>query len=95
MEIAALAGGVPPNDGVYGLAEIVLPEGSVVNARALALVVAANTETSNRVVNLLPASQAKTYPDHVAGGSYGSAFVYRPTEPPMAPAVSKATWATP
>lgn len=74
--LAFCGGDIPPNEGVYALAEVIAPEGSVVNARDPAPVVAANTETSNRIVDVLLAALAKAYPDSVPGGSYGSACVY-------------------
>lgn len=75
--VLALCGGdIPANEGVYGVAEISAPEGSVVNARDPAPVVAANTETSNRLVDILLAALAQAYPESVPGGSYGSACVY-------------------
>jgi N-methylhydantoinase B len=74
--MAFVGGGIPPNSGVYDVAEIVAPEGSIVNASYPASVVAANTETSNRVVDILLAALAKAYPDRVPAGSYGSACVY-------------------
>lgn len=69
-------GGVAPNEGVYSVAEIVAPPGSVVNAAPPAPVVAANTETSNRLADIMLAALAKAYPDRVPAGSYGSACVY-------------------
>lgn len=75
--LMGLSGGdVPPNSGVYDVAEITAPEGSVVNASYPSPVVAANTETSNRIVDVLLAALSKAYPRHVPGGSYGSACVY-------------------
>ncbi len=75
--LLALAGGdIPPNEGVYTLARVTAPEGTVVNAAYPAAVVAANTETSNRTVDILMAALAKAYPDRVSAGSYGSACVY-------------------
>ncbi len=75
--LLSLAGGdVPPNEGVYGVAEITAPAGTIVNASYPAAVVAANTETSNRVVDVLMAALAKAYPERVPAGSYGSACVY-------------------
>jgi N-methylhydantoinase B len=69
-------GGVAPNEGVYGLAGIVAPAGTVVNATPPAPVVAANTETSNRLADIMLAALAKAYPERVPAGSYGSACVY-------------------
>jgi N-methylhydantoinase B len=74
--MAFAGGGIPPNSGVYNVAEIVAPEGTIVNASYPAAVVAANTETSNRMVDILLAALAKAYPDRVPAGSYGSACVY-------------------
>lgn len=75
--LMAFAGGdIPPNSGIYHVAEIIAPEGTIVNASYPAAVVAANTETSNRIVDILLAALAKSYPDHVPAGSYGSACVY-------------------
>lgn len=75
--LLALAGGeIPPNNGVYEVARIIAPEGTIVNAVYPAPVVAANTETSNRIVDILLAALAKAYPDRVSAGSYGSACVY-------------------
>ena len=68
--------GVPPNEGVYEVATIVAPEGSIVNAQSPSPVVAANTETSNRIVDVILGALAKAYPDQVPAGSYGSACVY-------------------
>lgn len=75
--LLAFAGGdIPPNSGVYDVAEIEAPEGTIVNATYPAAVVAANTETSNRMVDILLAALAKAYPEQVPAGSYGSACVY-------------------
>ncbi len=75
--LLSLAGGdIPPNEGVYDVATITAPEGSVVNAVAPYPVVAANTETSNRIVDVLLAALAQAYPERVPAGSYGSACVY-------------------
>ncbi|MBX9844528.1 MAG: hydantoinase B/oxoprolinase family protein [Xanthobacteraceae bacterium] len=75
--LLAFAGGdIPPNGGIYGVAEIAVPQGSIVSAAYPAAVVAANTETSNRIVDILLAALAKAYPGDVPAGSYGSACVY-------------------
>jgi N-methylhydantoinase B len=75
--LLCFAGGdIPPNEGVYDAAEVLAPKGSVVNAAPPAPVVAANTETSNRIVDVLLAALAKAYPERVPAGSYGSACVY-------------------
>lgn len=75
--LLSLAGGdIPPNNGIYDVAQIVAPKGSIVNAAYPAAVVAANTETSNRIVDVLLGALAKAYPERVPAGSYGSACVY-------------------
>lgn len=75
--LLALAGGhIAPNAGVYEGVEIIAPEGTVVNAVYPFPVVAANTETSNRMVDVVMGALAKAWPDQVAGGGYGSACVY-------------------
>lgn len=75
--LLAFAGGeIPPNNGVYDVAEIVAPAGTIVNAAYPSSVVAANTETSNRIVDILLAALAKAYPERTPAGSYGSACVY-------------------
>ena len=71
-----LGGDIAPNSGAYGGVRIIAPEGSLVNARPPAPVVAANTETSNRIVDILLGALAKAYPERVPAGSYGSAAVY-------------------
>lgn len=75
--VLAFAGGsIAPNSGVYENVEIIAPEGSVVNATYPAPVVGANTETANRLADILIAALGQTYPDKSAGGGYGSACVY-------------------
>jgi len=75
--ILALAGGtVPPNSGAYRPVTIAAPEGSLVNPRYPAPVVAANTETSTRIVDLLLDALAPAIPDRAVGGSYGCAGVF-------------------
>jgi len=74
--LSLVGGDVPPNEGAYTIVEIIAPPGSIVHAVYPAPVVAANTETSNRLVDILLAALAKAYPDRVPAGSYGSACVY-------------------
>lgn len=74
--LAFVGGDIWPNSGVYENVHIVAPEGTVVNATYPAPVVAANTETANRLADLLIAALSKLYPEQAAGGSYGSACVY-------------------
>lgn len=75
--LLALAGGdISPNAGVYDGVEIIAPEGTVVHAVYPFPVVAANTETSNRMVDVVMGALAQAWPEQVAGGGYGSACVY-------------------
>ena len=74
--LSFLGGDIAPNSGVYNGVEIVAPEGSIVNACYPYPVVAANTETANRLVDILMGALAKAYPELVSAGSYGSACVY-------------------
>jgi len=71
-----VGGNIPPNSGAYACASITAPENTVVNAQYPAPVVGANTETSNRIVDLLLSALGKAYPEQVPAGSYGSACVY-------------------
>lgn len=75
--VLAMAGGtVPPNSGAYRPVEVTTPEGTLVNPRYPAPVVAANTEMSNRIVDLLLDALAKAAPDLAVGGSYGCGGVW-------------------
>jgi N-methylhydantoinase B len=74
--LSFVGGDIAPNSGVYAGIEIIAPEGTIVHATYPAPVVAANTETANRLVDILMGALAKAYPDRVCAGSYGSACVY-------------------
>lgn len=74
--LSFLGGDISPNSGVYAGVGIVAPEGSIVNARYPSPVVAANTETANRIADILLGALGQAYPDLVCAGSYGSACVY-------------------
>jgi N-methylhydantoinase B len=74
--LSFVGGDIAPNSGVYAGIEIIAPEGTIVHATYPAPVVAANTETANRLVDILMGALAKAYPERVAAGSYGSACVY-------------------
>lgn len=73
--LALLGGGIPPNAGCYRPIKIIAPEGSLVNARYPVPVVAANTETSNRLVDIVFQALSDVVPEHLIAGSYGSAGV--------------------
>lgn len=74
--LSFVGGDIAPNSGVYAGIEIIAPEGTIVHATYPSPVVAANTETANRLVDILMGALAKAYPQRVAAGSYGSACVY-------------------
>lgn len=75
--LLALAGGdIAPNAGIYEGVEIIAPAGTIVHAVYPFPVVAANTETSNRMVDIVMGALAKAWPEQVAAGGYGSACVY-------------------
>jgi N-methylhydantoinase B len=71
-----LGGRIPPNSGAYRPVRITALEGTLVNATYPAPVVAGNTETSNRIVDVLLGALAQAAPERVTAGSYGSAGVY-------------------
>jgi N-methylhydantoinase B len=74
--LAALGGDVPPNSGAYRPIRITAPQGTIVHATYPAPVVSANTETSNRIVDVILGALGQAIPDRVVAGSYGSAAVY-------------------
>lgn len=74
--LSFLGGDISPNSGVYDGVEIIAPLGSIVNATYPHPVVAANTETANRIADILLGALGKAYPELVSAGSYGSACVY-------------------
>lgn len=73
--LASLGSGAEPNSGAWRLIEVVAPAGSLVAAAAPSPVVAANTETSNRIVDVVLGALAQAGSFGIAG-SYGSAAVY-------------------
>lgn len=73
----ALAGGeVQPNSGAYRPLKVTAPEGTLVNPRYPAPVVAGNTEMSNRLVDLLLEALSPAVPELAIGASYGCAGVW-------------------
>lgn len=73
--LALLGGDIPPNAGCYRPIKIIAPPGSLVNAQYPVSVVAANTETSNRLVDIIFQALSAVIPEQVIAGSYGSAGV--------------------
>lgn len=74
--LAVLGGRIPPNSGAYRPIRITVPENTLLNASYPAPVVAGNTETSNRIADVLLGALAQAVPERVTAGSYGSAAVY-------------------
>ena len=74
--LALLGGRIPPNSGAYRAIRITAPPGTLVHATHPYPVVAANTETASRIVDVVLGALAHAAPDRVAAGSYGSAGVY-------------------
>ncbi len=66
---------IPPNSGSYKPITIIAPKGSIVCAEHPSPVVSANTETSNRIVDVLLGALAQAIPERVIAGSYGSACI--------------------
>lgn len=62
----------PPNAGCYRACEVRAPEASIVNAVFPAPVAAGNTETSQRVVDVLLGAFAQAMPDRVPAASQGT-----------------------
>jgi N-methylhydantoinase B len=63
---------VPTNAGAYAPLEIRAPEGSLVNARRPAAVVAGNVETSQRIADTLLGALAKAAPERVPAQGQGT-----------------------
>ena len=66
---------IPPNSGCYEPIKIIAPKGSIVCAEHPYPVVSANTETSNRIVDVLLGAFSQAIPERVIAGSYGSACI--------------------
>jgi N-methylhydantoinase B len=70
---SALAGEeIPPNEGLARPLDVVVPEGSLVNARFPAAVAGGNVETSQRIVDVLLRALARAVPDRVPAASAGT-----------------------
>ena len=66
---------IPPNSGCYEPINIIAPKGSIVCAEHPYPVVSANTETSNRIVDVLLGAFSQATPERVIAASYGSACI--------------------
>jgi N-methylhydantoinase B len=66
---------IPANEGCYRPIRVIAPEGTVLNARHPAPVVAGNHETSERVIDVIVLALAPAIPSQVTAACFGSAFV--------------------
>ena len=62
----------PANAGIFRPVRVILPEGTLVNARFPAAVAAGNVETSQRIVDVLLGAFAQALPDLVPAASQGT-----------------------
>jgi N-methylhydantoinase B len=63
---------IPTNEGCFAPVEVIAPEGTVVNARFPAAVVAGNVETSQRIVDVLLRALSQAAPDRLPAASQGT-----------------------
>jgi N-methylhydantoinase B len=63
---------VPVNQGCFAPVEVIVPEGTVVNPYFPAAVSVGNTETGQRVVDVVMGALAKALPDKIPAASQGS-----------------------
>lgn len=63
---------IPANAGAFRAIDIRIPEGTVLNARAPAAVCAGNTETTQRVADVVLRAMAACVPDRVPAASQGT-----------------------
>ena len=63
---------VPVNDGCFAPIEVIVPSGSVLNANFPAAVAVGNTETSQRVVDVVLGAMARALPSKIPAASQGS-----------------------
>ena len=62
----------PANAGIFRPVRVIMPEGSVVNARFPRAVAAGNVETSQRIVDVLLGACARAWPDLAPAASQGT-----------------------
>ena len=70
---AMTSASIPINQGCYRPIEIIAPPGSVINCSYPASVISGNTETSQRVIDLLLKALSVAVPNRVVAQSYASA----------------------
>ncbi len=66
---------IPANEGCYRPIRVLVPEGTILNARHPAPVVAGNHETSERVIDVIFRALADAIPSRATAACFGSAFV--------------------
>jgi N-methylhydantoinase B len=76
---------VPLNEGCFSVIDVITRPGSLVDARYPSAVVAGNTETSQRIVDVIFGALAKALPDRIPAASSGSmsAFALGSSNPPV------------
>lgn len=70
--VRCLAGDVPTNAGCFAPMRVIAPEGSLVNAAFPAPVVGGNTETSQRIVDVILQALAQALPHRIPACSQGT-----------------------
>ncbi|HUU76917.1 MAG TPA: hydantoinase B/oxoprolinase family protein [candidate division Zixibacteria bacterium] len=63
---------IPANEGLYRHLTVIVPEGTLLNAKSPAAVVGGNVETSQRVVDTLLKAFANIMPDNIPAASQGT-----------------------
>jgi N-methylhydantoinase B len=63
---------IPMNAGCFAPIEVLAPENTIVNARAPAAVAGGNTETSQRIVDVVLGALAQALPNRIPAASQGS-----------------------
>jgi N-methylhydantoinase B/oxoprolinase/acetone carboxylase alpha subunit len=63
---------IPSNAGTVRPLELIVPEGTLVNARPPAAVAGGNVETSQRIVDVVLGALAQAVPDRIPAASYGT-----------------------
>ena len=63
---------VPVNDGCFAPIDVIIPQGSLLDAHFPAAVAVGNTETGQRVVDVVLGALAQALPDRIPAASQGS-----------------------
>ncbi|MFW9924062.1 MAG: hydantoinase B/oxoprolinase family protein [Candidatus Thorarchaeota archaeon] len=63
---------IPANEGLYRHLKVIVPEGTILNAKSPAAVVGGNVETSQRIVDTLLKAFAKIIPERIPAASQGT-----------------------